>query len=497
MKTVPPATFSPAEIQTVNAALIAAARTDMLAFAVLMFPLLHNRKPLIAAGYIDLICLLLERNDAGTFKNIVFNLPPRHLKSILISVLYPAWLLGRNPGTKIICISYSDDLAHHLAGQMRTVMKSRRFAKVFPKTRIKRIAIDHITTTAGGYRYSTAVHSDITGFGADYIILDDPMQPDEATSEKVKNDIRTWYQSSVLTRREEGNNSRTILVMHRLAPDDLSATLKETSDFHLSLPLVAEKEEKFVARETGRWILRRQPGEPLNPRRMNAEDIEKLRTSLAGHVFDSQYQQRPTAGGSGMLSINHFKRFDPVNPPEFDFRVHSWDVGATVSGNASVLTSWGIRTPQGQPPHAFLLEVQRLKLEIPELKQAILAANKRDRPALVVVDATGVGLGLAQELNRISRRFVGATDGHEQLERSDGAGLKPNMPKIQRFGFAALVVGDGRVHIPTTAAWLDTFLYEIAAFPNITDKDQVDSFSQIIGNLERVIHLAKIWKDRD
>ena len=120
-------------------------------------------------------------------------------------------------------------------------------------------AVDYIRTTKGGYRYATSVGSDITGFGADVIIIDDPMQPDDAASEQTKEKLRSWISSSVLTRFNDPTRGVLILVMHRLAPDDLSATLEPQADFVLKLPLVAEPGERGY-QHNGRLLMRRQPG---------------------------------------------------------------------------------------------------------------------------------------------------------------------------------------------------------------------------------------------
>ena len=107
-------------------------------------------------------------------------------------------------------------------------MLSALYARIFPGTILDKRAADHITTTKGGRRYATAVGSDITGFGADEIIIDDPMEPNQAASELAKERVRSWVQSSVLTRFNDPTRGVLMLVMHRLAPDDLSATLEDT-----------------------------------------------------------------------------------------------------------------------------------------------------------------------------------------------------------------------------------------------------------------------------
>ena len=314
------------------------ARVDFWCFVVLMFPILHPNQKLVHAHYLELIATVLMRAEGRVLRRLNFNMPPRHMKSLMISILYVAWRLGRDPSAQFICISYGDDLAHTHSAATRKVMQDPTYRQIFPETILEKWAVDHIRTTKGGHRYATSVGSDITGFGADEIIIDDPMQPDEATSEKAKDKLRQWVYSSVLTRFNDPKHGVLMLVMHRLAPDDLSVTFAGAADFILKLPLICETYEGFEDEENGKTIFERHPGDVLNPARMNGEEVEKLKATLPAHVFASQYQQRPTAGGSGMLSVDLFRRYETSETPKFELIIHSWDIGATVNGNASVCT---------------------------------------------------------------------------------------------------------------------------------------------------------------
>ena len=193
-----------------------------------------------------------------------------------------------------------------------------------------------------------------------------------------------------------------------------------------------------------------------------------------------------------MLSIDRFRRYDLNAPPQFELTIQSWDVGATINGNASVCTKWGLVTEPDGRTVLYLFNVTRLKLELPEVRAAIRAEDKADKPALIIIDERGAGMGLYQELKREGyRNIVASTATDEPMERDGIAGRRPSASKIERFGRAAMMIADGRVIIPTTAPWLDGFLYEVAAFPNISDKDQVDSMSQVIGNFDIAIQRAR------
>lgn len=484
----------PIKIGLTGSELLAMARADFWCFIELTFPVLHPGQQLDYAPYLELLATVLMTHSTKRYRRMVFNLPPRHMKSLIISIMYPAWRLGRDPGAKFICISYGDDLAHEHSSLTRKLMQSRVYRQIFPGTILDKKAVDHIKTTASGQRYATSIGSDITGFGADEIIIDDPIQPHDAGSEKRKEEIRSWVQSSVLTRLNNPKEGKLLLVMHRLAPDDLSGTFEPDADLVIKLPLVATEPEKFS--RDNRMLLKREVGDILNPNRMSREDVQALQRSMARHVFDSQYQQAPTIGGSGMLSISRFRRFDLASPPRFELLIHSWDVGATINGNASVCTKWGLVRTGERHDELYLVDVIRIKQELPEVRAAIRSENRRDKPALIILDERGVGLGLYQELRREGYRNITGSVCPEPLEREGASGSRPNLSKIERFGYATLLIDDGRVLIPQAAAWLEAFLYEVASFPNIPDKDQVDSMTQVLAYMERAVQMARLNKDR-
>ena len=209
-----------------NDELIQLARVDFWVFVELAFPVLHPGQQLIFAPYLEVLASLLISCSKRRKRRVIINLPPRFLKSDMVSILYTAWRLGVDPTTKFICISYGDDLAHTLSARTRKLMLSPFYREIFPGTILTKKSTDHLVTTKDGYRYATAVGSDITGFGADEIVIDDPLQPDDAVSELAKQKVREWVQTSVLTRFNDPAKGILILVMHRLVPDDLSHTLQ-------------------------------------------------------------------------------------------------------------------------------------------------------------------------------------------------------------------------------------------------------------------------------
>ena len=448
-----------------------------------MFPVLYPGQELVYAGYLEVIATLLMGVAKRKYRNVVINLPPRHMKSALASILYPAWRLGCDPTLKFICISYGDDLAHDLSAQTRKIMRSPLYKKIFPGTVLDKNAMDYIRTTMGGYRYATAVGSDITGFGADEIIIDDPVQPEDALSERVKQQLRDWVNSSVYTRFNDPSKGALVLVMHRLAPDDLAGTLEPSADFVLKLPLIAEESEKDYT-YLDKTIMCREPGEPLNPTRLGVAEIEALKAKIAPHVFASQYQQRPATSGTGYCSIECLARY--AEAPPFELIVHSWDIASTKGGGDwTVCAKFGLAKDSDGRDILYLIGIVRMQIELPDVGEAIASLDTQEKPALIVLDGNGIGRGVLQELGQ--RQFKHVLPGSD-LERgcSDGS-------KLRRFNDGLFNLYNGLVRFPNAMPGraLETLLTEIAAFPDGKHDDQVDAVSYVAAYHARVIYEAR------
>ncbi len=463
-------------------ALVTFARLDFWCFVELMFSTLYPGQKLVYASYLELIASVLMRVGQGKYRNVVINLPPRHMKSALASILYPAWRLGCDPTVKFICISYGDDLAHELSAQTRKIMRSPLYKLIFPGTILDKSAVDHIRTTMGGYRYATAVGSDITGFGADEIIIDDPVQPEDALSERVKQQLRDWVDSSVYTRFNDPSRGALVLVMHRLAPDDLSGTMEPYADFKLKLPLIAEKLEQYIYNE--RIIMRREAGQPLNRDRMSIEDCERSRSRVPQRVWLPQYQQTPTDDCSGVCSIERIARY--AEAPPFELIIHSWDIASTKGGgDYTVCAKFGLAKDADGRDILYLIGIVRMQVELPDVCESIIALDAHEKPALIVMDGNGIGRGTYQGLRAKEFRHLLAG---ESMESSASDNLK-----FRRFSEGLFHLYGGRVRLPNTMPGLEVLLSEIAAFPGGKHDDQVDALSYVAAYNGQVVYEARRW----
>jgi predicted phage terminase large subunit-like protein len=464
--------------------LIQLARLDFGVFAVVMFPELHDGKQMVPAPYVNMMAEALMCVWDGAEKRLIFNLPPGHMKSLIVSVLFSAWLLGVEPSKRILCISYGDDLTRQLSRLTRRVMTSRLYRRIFPGTVLTKLAEDLLTTGKGGQRLATAVGGAVAGFRAELTIIDDPMQPDEIASEVKKQGLREWYSGVVEQRLVPGG--AMIVVMHRLAPDDFTATLLEKGGwFHISLPLIAVQEITYTDRsDRDFWV--RKPGDLLSPGWTTPQAVDEIRRNLPREIFEGQYQQNPQFGGSGICSIDRLARFDERS--HYELLVHCWDLAGTKNGGDwTVCAKFGLTQDHASREVFDLLDIIRVRIELPDVRELIRNQDRTDKPALVIVDGVGIGRAIVQELGReMPHLFSGGSFDDQNI-----TGLK-----LRRFHNSMPAMYDGLVRLPTTMRGLEILLAEFAAFPDGRHDDQVDAVCNVAANREFIIRRSRRFGER-
>lgn len=447
--------------------LSAARRQHFPFFLIKAFETLHpGDPPLQLVWYLDAICHWLSEVRAGNERRLVVTVPPRHLKSVTVSVAFVAWLLGHDPKSKIMVASYSQDLARHHSNQTRTIMESDWYRKDFPRTQISdrgNRALE-LETKAGGVRKAVSVGGSITGFGADIIIVDDCMKADEAKSPTVRQELRNWFNNTLLSRLNDKANGKIISIQQRLHEGDLPAYMLEKGYRHLNLPAIAERDE-YISVGPGRKH-HRKVGDLLNPAREDQAVLEQLRRDLGPIVFSAQYQQAPVTAEGNMIRIEWFGTYDEL-PQRHEFLkvAQSWDTGITAAPTSdwSVCTTWGF---ERQTYKWYLIDVFRRRLDYPDLRRAVIELSQRWRADSVIIEKAGSGHQLYQDLRSTGKLRIQP--------------VRPNGSKEERFNGCLGEIEDGHFLLPREVPWLDEFLSELRAFPYGKYDDQADSFSQFV-----------------
>jgi hypothetical protein len=202
-------------------------RSDFPAFLQRVFLELEPGALLKWGWYLDAMVYRLMRCYSGDTKRLLLLVPPRHLKSLMVSVAYPAWVLGHDPTQRIICASYSNDLATTLSTKTRLIMSTDWYQAAFPNTRL--VASPNtqsaFQTTEHGGRLAVSLGGSLTGFGGNLIIVDDPHKADDVRSETKREGVLCWYRNTLLTRLDDKANGVIIVVMQRLHEYDLAGAL--------------------------------------------------------------------------------------------------------------------------------------------------------------------------------------------------------------------------------------------------------------------------------
>jgi len=339
------------------------------------------------------------------------------------------------------------------------------YRRIFP-TRLAphRQAVQEFITTRQGYRLATSTGGVLTGRGADFILIDDPLKPDEALSDAQRKTANDWFSHTLYSRLNDKRSGAIVIIMQRLHEDDLVGhVLAQESWEVVCFPAIAEADE--VHRIETIWGLRcfrRWQGEALHPEREPLDTLDRIRRSVGEYNFAGQYQQSPAPAGGGLVKVEWFKRYREDDRPErFDRIVQSWDTAnkATELSDFSVCTSWGIKEK-----HLYLLGVLRKRLEYPTLKRAVREQQSLFDASVVLIEDKASGTQLIQEL--IADGCYAATS------------YKPECDKIMRLHAQTALIENGFVHIPETAPWLAEYLHELTVFPKGKHDDQVDSTAQ-------------------
>jgi predicted phage terminase large subunit-like protein len=482
-------TISEAEVQAII-------RSDFVAFVEGSFYELYPEAQFYHNWHIDVIAEALEQCRAGDLCRLVINLPPRSLKSHMTSISFCAWLLGQNPAAQIICASYAQGLADKLAGDCLSLMSTRWYQKLFPACRLARPrqAVHDFSTTQKGFRLATSVGGVLTGRGADFVIIDDPLRPDEALSDAQRQTVNDWQDHTVISRLNDKSRGCIILIMQRLHEDDLVGhVLQQTGWRVLKFPAIADENEEYLVQTTyGQKRFTRRQGEALHPEREPLEVLEEIRKVQGEYNFAGQYQQAPAPLGGGMVKLEWFKSYAKTDlPSKFDFIIQSWDSANKPSelSDYSVCTSWGVLEK-----HLFLLDVYRKRVGYPVLKRAVRDQADTFGAKIILIEDRASGTQLIQEL---------VNEGMHAVQ-----GYVPVTHKRMRLHSVTGIIENGFVHLPDKAEWLEEYKHEMTIFPNGKFDDQADSTSQALDwfkgnsliapplNPISFFHASRSWDDR-
>jgi len=457
--------------QTDKAAYLAAVKADFGVFVRHSFRTLYPDTAFEDNWHIDALAYAFAQCIEGKCPRLIVNLPPRYLKSFLASVALPAYILGMDPSARVICVSYSEDLAKALARDAKRLMESPGYRAVFPDMRLAKNTETEIVTEAGGGRLATSVNGTLTGRGGDFIIVDDPIKPDEAYSDAVRTSTNDWYRNTLLSRLNDKMRSVLIIVMQRVHVGDLTGYVQDEGSFRkLSFPAIAIKDEQIPTGE--KQYYERYAGEPLHAAREDLNTLEKLRHALSSMVFAAQYQQAPETPDGSLFKRRYFNTISaapPIHPKG------AWIVSIDSALSTSETADYSALTlVYTHNTIYYVMRAERGRWDYETLKAKANEYIKRYGKKLTfIVEQAGSGISLIQALHRARVQCF------HHLPKND---------KMSRAAHVLPLVEAGRVRIldnPNENAWVEGFINELVTFPQGRYDDQVDSLVQLLRWAER------------
>ena len=439
-------------------------RSDFESFLRRCLMTLNPGMPFLPNWHIKAIAYQLERVRRGEVNRLIINMPPRHLKSLTVSVAFPALLLGLEPWHRIFAISYGSELSLKHARDFRAIVTAPWYRRTFPKMRIVRDTEDGVYTSLKGFRQATSVGGSLTGMGGKLFIIDDPLKPLDAQSEPARTRVNQWIFNTLMSRLDNKKTGVIIVVMQRVHMDDLSGFLASNSAEWeiLSLPAIAEVDERIQIGDNEFHC--RMAGEALHPEHEPLELLVQMQRNIGTYFFGAQYQQSPIPEGGAMLQKPWFRFYETAPEKKPSGKIfQSWDVAAKdgLQNDYSVCTTWLF-----QDKNYYLLDLVRGRFDFPRLRDAAKTLSDRYKPWAIVIEDASAGISLAQELRAMGQWRV-----------------KPvpvNRDKVTRLFVQAAKFEAGLVHFPKNARYLPDLLAELLAFPNGRHDDQVDSISQAL-----------------
>ena len=313
-----------------RAVLHAVLRRDPLAFLGKSFSTISPGQTLVQDWHLSAIAHRLEQVRKGEIRRLIINLPPRSLKSIMASVAFPAFVLGHDPTRRIICVSYSSELAAKHANDFRAIITAPWYRAIFPNTVIgKKDSEGEIELTQRGFRLSTSVGGTLTGRGGDLVIIDDPLKPIDAYSETKRGAVNAWYNNTLLSRLDNKQTGAIIIVMQRVHIDDLTGFVLENAAEWTVLNLAAIAQSDEAIPLLGGKIHHRKIGDVLSPKREPLHILNDLKRQLGSDYFSAQYQQEPVPPGGAMIKRHWVQRYSGAPPRgRCSFILQSWDTAA-------------------------------------------------------------------------------------------------------------------------------------------------------------------------
>lgn len=424
--------------------------------------------------HMDALCLHCEKVFYGDIQNLDIQIPPRMLKSIIVSVLFPCWVWIKRPSSKFLCASRSYELSVKFNQQRRDLLQSQEHLRIWP------IALKEDQNTTHkfanyfrGFMQAVSAGGKVTGEGADFILSDDLLDAIDAFSKAKREAACLWYSNAYYNRAQNKKKVKRININQRLHMKDISGHLSENHNFKtLVLPMIKGKEDLSTVED---FKDPRQEGEFLFPARYGQSEMEDDYKGLGVYGWSAQYQQTPRPIGGGIIKEEWLRYYDVL--PKIEKTIITADLTFKGSSKSDYVCfqAWGIS--QGRK---YLIDIIRGKWSYKESKDHFKSFCLKNNAQSKYIEDKANGPALISDLK----------DSITGLRAWPEAGSKfMNADKVQRLHLCSQDYEMGEVYLPKNIPLVDLFVEELTSFTEkgsaTGNDDMVDTSTMALLQLRR------------
>lgn len=432
------------------------------------WPVLEPGTDYVHGWHIDAICLHLEAVVEGRAQNLAINIPPGHMKSLLISVFFPAWWWTKDASKRFLSGSFEEENALRDNEKMRALVMSPQYQALWGETtRLIKTGIKSFMNVSRGGRQAAAFGS-MTGKRGDIVLIDDPHSIKTAESDKQRKDTVKLFVESIQNRTNDVATSAVIVIMQRVHSGDICGAIDDLGLDYIRLVLPMEFEEKRRCRTRIGFVdPREKEGELLFPAKFPPEKAKELK-KVGSYAYSGQYQQRPVPREGGLFKREWFEGKTIERAPPGTVWWRHWDLAATELQPGATTGARTAGVKMGRAPDGRFI-IGHLEVAAKEG-----GAIKRLIRAVAETDGVGVNISIPQDPGAggkvVRQDYIAALSGfnaRKLIETGD---------KVQRATPFSAECENGNVYI-LAGSWNTEYLDELCLFPGGNRKDIADASS--------------------
>jgi predicted phage terminase large subunit-like protein len=429
--------------------------------------------------HIDAICAHLEAVTRGEITRLLINVPPGSMKSLLVSVLWPAWEWGPCGLTSLryLTTAFNDGPVKRDTRKSRDLILSDWYQALWPSVVLTRTGETSFANDNTGTREGVAFGS-LTSQRGDRLIIDDPHSTETAESDAERTATTRKFREGATNRLNSQEKSAIVVIMQRLHANDVSGTIiaLKMGYVHLCLPMEFETARR-CSTIIGFVDPRTAEDELLEPIRFGRKVVADLKRDMGSYAFAGQYQQRPAPRDGGLFKRSWFEFVGAV--PVNSIRCRGWDLAAS-KPKPGKQPDWtaGVRVARSPAKVFYVENVVRIR-DTPSVVESTLKNTASQDSIQVRIripqDPGQAGKAQAETLIKL---LAGYTAIAKPISGDKATRATPASAQAEAGNVKILRTGD-----PEKDAWIEPFLDELCSFPTGSFDDQVDGFADALNEL--------------